>query len=76
MTDMSQSNAVYHWLGANLESALGITVKYTHLGQVTHICQWTGSSLDAVTGMILGLGPANERNRYFVTAAPIGWTQA
>ena len=27
-------------------------------------------------GPILGLCPANERQRYFVTTSPIGWMQA
>ena len=27
-------------------------------------------------GLILGLGPANERMRYFVTTSLIGWAQA
>ena len=27
-------------------------------------------------GLILGLRPANERRRYFVTTSPIGWAQA
>ena len=29
-----------------------------------------------ITGLILGLHPANERRRYFVTTSPIGWAQA
>ena len=29
-----------------------------------------------VTGLILGLCPANERRRYFVTTSLIGWAQA
>ena len=28
------------------------------------------------TGMVLGLRPANERRRYFVTTSLIGWVQA
>ena len=28
------------------------------------------------TGLILGLHPANERRRYFLTTFPIGWAQA
>ena len=28
------------------------------------------------TGLILGLLPANERRRYFVTTSLIGWAQA
>ena len=28
------------------------------------------------SGVILGLCPANERRRYFVTTSPIGWAQA
>ena len=28
------------------------------------------------TGLILGLRPTNERQRYFVTTSLIGWTQA
>ena len=30
---------------------------------------------DSVSGLILGLGPANERHRYFVTTSLIGWAQ-
>ena len=29
-----------------------------------------------ITGLILGLRPANERRRYFVTTSLIGWAQA
>ena len=32
--------------------------------------------LDCIAGLILGLRPANERRRYFVTMSLIGWTQA
>ena len=28
-----------------------------------------------LTGLILGLHPANERRRYFVTTSLIGWAQ-
>ena len=28
-----------------------------------------------VSGLILGLHPANERRRYYVTASLIGWVQ-
>ena len=34
------------------------------------------TSNTAYTGLILGLRPANERRRYFVTASLIGWAQA
>ena len=30
----------------------------------------------AISGLILGLGPANERQCYFVTMSLIGWAQA
>ena len=30
----------------------------------------------SITGLILGLHPANERRRYFVTTSLIGWAQA
>ena len=30
---------------------------------------------DIVTGLILGLRPANERRRYKVTPSSIGWAQ-
>ena len=29
-----------------------------------------------ISGLILGLRPANERRRYFVTTSLIGWAQA
>ena len=32
--------------------------------------------MDWHTGLILGLRPANERRRYFVTTSLIGWAQA
>ena len=32
--------------------------------------------LDAIAWIILGLHPANERRRYFVTTSLIGWEQA
>ena len=31
---------------------------------------------DFITRLILGLHPANERRRYFVTTSLIGWAQA
>ena len=31
---------------------------------------------DVIAGLILGLHPANERRRYFVTTSLIGWAQA
>ena len=34
------------------------------------------SKYPVVSGMILGLRPANERRRYFVTTSLIGWGQA
>ena len=34
------------------------------------------SSTRKVSGLILGLRPANERRRYFVTTSLIGWAQA
>ena len=34
-----------------------------------------GSIKDQMTWMILGLRPANERRRYFVTTSLIGWAQ-
>ena len=30
----------------------------------------------AISGLILGLRPANERRRYFVMTSLIGWVQA
>ena len=33
-------------------------------------------TLPVITGLILGLHPANERLRYFVTTSLIGWVQA
>ena len=34
------------------------------------------STLYPVAGLSLGLRPANERRRYFVTKSLIGWVQA
>ena len=66
-----QSNAVSHWLGANLESAL------MH-NKAKKIEQTTVKRYRDVGNpeLILGLRPANERRRYFVTTSLIGWTQA
>ena len=33
------------------------------------------TSLNIISGLILGLRPANERRRYFVTMSLIGWAQ-
>ena len=30
----------------------------------------------SISGLILGLRPANERRQYFVTTSLIGWAQA
>ena len=40
------------------------------------ILAWMGTKLPHGSGMILGLRPANERRRYFVTTSLIGWAQA
>ena len=32
--------------------------------------------INRIAGLILGLGPANERRRYFVTTSLIDWVQA
>ena len=37
--------------------------------------RFRGIPLKAISGLILGLQPANERRRYFVMASPIGWAQ-
>ena len=38
------------------------------------ICIWAHAG-NHVAGLILGLHPANERRRYFVSTSLIGWTQ-
>ena len=77
-----------HWLG-DYEQCNAIDGTYTTLqGEVRpiqgHYCKVNiGPKLDMVsdtvvhliTGLILGLYPANERRRYFVTASLIGWAQ-
>ena len=37
--------------------------------------KWFPASAEIIPGVILGLHPANERRRYFVTASLIGWVQ-
>ena len=55
-----QSNAVSHWLGANLESALLqivaviIPILLTHWGRVTHICVSTLTIMGSDNGLAPG----------------------
>ena len=58
-----QSNAVSHWLGANIESALILASM--------SVCLPT-----ADPGIILCMHPANERRRYNVMSSLIGWVPA
>ena len=37
--------------------------------------KYSGVLGDPMTGLVLGLRPANERRRYFVTTSLIGWEQ-
>ena len=43
---------------------------------VSSSCVWESPSRHLLSGLILGLCPANERQRYFVTTSLIGWMQA
>ena len=45
-------------------------------GQVHPQCIVIYPEFSAPSWLILGLRPANERRRYFVTTSPIGWAQA
>ena len=60
-------NNVSHWLGTSLQSALWGT---DSRGQPLQ-----AASFLLTTGLCLGLRPANERRRYFVTTSLIGWAQ-
>ena len=60
-----QSNAVSHWLGANLESAL--------IKRQTDPASLMGSHPFRKSGIILGMGSANERWHYNVMSSLIGW---
>ena len=37
--------------------------------------KWPLTNARMLAGLILGLRPANERRRYFVTTSLIGWAQ-
>ena len=74
-----QSNAVCHWLGTNLESAL----RYTEVVQIQYLeflVMWRWFMKKCFhtwyTGLILGLRPANERQLYFATMSLTGLVQA
>ena len=44
---------------------------------ISHICSCRAvNSIASYSGIILGMGSANERERYVVTASLIGWTPA
>ena len=49
-----------------------VTVWYQGISSHGDLDPWPASN----TGLILGLCPANERRRYFVTTSLIGWAQA
>ena len=59
-----QCNAVSHWLGANLESAL----------YATPSLNWSNPGDVALT-ICNKIRPASERRRYKVTPSLIGWAQ-
>ena len=50
----------------NADEAAVMDIGFEHLGE---------SLIWTLTGRILGLRPANERRRYFVTTSLIGWAQ-
>ena len=70
-----QSNAVSHLLGANLESALRRVV-ISKIFYSLSALEIVKMNLKHISGLILGLRPANERRRYFVTTSLIGLAQA
>ena len=55
-----------HWI------LCSILIKHKLLAEIRH-CKVLSPQL---SGLILGLRPANERRRYFVTRSLIGWVQA
>ena len=57
------TNAVWYW-----------SMKFNLSTTAAAIFRLSGN--DAVTGLILGLHPANESVRYFVATYLIGWSQA
>ena len=78
------------WCFVNDNTWMGIPLKYAAKGPVdkksslTLVIAWRGNNLlpepimTQLTGVciVLGLCPANERGRYFVTTSLIGWAQA
>ena len=54
------------------------TPEHTQHAQDIHHCgrEDTSRGLDPLSGLILGLRPANERWHYFVTTSLIGWVQS
>ena len=57
-----------------LISTMGFPIQRQHLYIESR--PWQLMPWAAMSGLILGLRPANERLRYFVTASLIGWVQA
>ena len=52
------------------------TIKFKKdMAVVIHIVSLLKAISPTLAGLILGLGPANERRRYFVTTSLTGWAQ-
>ena len=71
----------YDWCRLDIDST-SIPHKVSNQGQSQDLCHLRHSSHShsifskSITGLILGLRPANERRRYFVTTSLIGSVQA
>ena len=71
-TKHNETLGIFHWMYYRADSRFASSQWRTALlcNDVSH---WLGGSWP---GLILGLRPANERRRYFVTPSHIGWAQA
>ena len=54
----------------------GTYAKFQISSAVMYLQLWNPKPCCPISGLILGLRPANERRRYFVTTSLIGWAQA
>ena len=64
--------------GQQLAASMGWNKKSTEYSFLTerNIFVWEVVATYTIAGLILGLRPANERRRYFVTTSLIGLAQA
>ena len=66
----------YNELFSNSNQNAKVFIQENAFEYLENVCHFVEPQCVDIAGLILGLHPANERQRYFVTASLIDWVQA